>query len=100
MNKNIKNILREKVILKKLKGFEFFIKILKSIKQNNNINCNIKNYTNRSAPFTKIHVCKKKKICFLSGKHGGFLGLDGFSRYVIKGLILQNKFNNLKKKNW
>lgn len=100
MNKNIKNIIREKILLKKLINCEVYIKILKSIKQNNNIKCNVKNYINITKVMSYNYSCKKKKICFLSGKRGGFLGLNGFSRYTTKGLILADKFNNLKKKNW
>ena len=101
MNTNIKNILKEKLILKKLEKNEIFIKILKSIKQNNNIENGLKNYTNMYINKKNYaSTCKRNKICFYTGKRKGFLGFLGFSRYTIKSLILQNRFCNLKKNNW
>lgn len=103
MNKNIKNIIKEKIIFKKIQKREIYIKILKSISQNNNIKCKLKNYTFffLNKKLTNVtYRSKKKKICFLTGKRGGFLGQVGFSRHTIKKLILNNRFTNLKKNNF
>lgn len=103
MNKNIRNIMREKVIRINLTKREIKRKILKSISQNNNISNNIKIYSNfLMSKFTRkdAFLSKKTKICLYTGKRGGFLKGFNFSRYVIKSLILQNKNTNLKKNNW
>ena len=103
MNKNIKNIIREKIIRVHLKKNEFFLKILKSIQQNNNINNNYKNYVNLI--YGKLskknnHISKKNNICFYTGKRGGVLNSFGLSRSTFKCMILQNKMYNIKKNNW
>lgn len=103
MNKNIKNILREKILRINLSKREIFIKVLKSINQNNNINNKIKIYTNyiydkgleKNSMQTKRH-----KICFFTGKRSGVLHGFSFSRYRIKKMIIENKLTNLKKHNW
>jgi len=103
MNKNIKNILREKIIRTGLKKNELFLKILKSIQQNNNINNSYKNYI--SFALKKLNqknnnICKKNNVCFYTGKRGGVLNMFGLSRYTIKSMVLQNKMHNVKKNNW
>ena len=45
MNKNIKNILKEKLVFINLNKLEVFKSILKSINQNNNTNNKIKIYS-------------------------------------------------------
>jgi hypothetical protein len=103
MNKNIRNILKEKIVRINLSREEINKKILKSISQNNNINNNIKIYTNYFLNKTtkKNHfLSKKHKICLYTGKRGGLFKGFNFSRYIIKSLILQNKYTNLKKNNW
>lgn len=102
MNKNLKNIIREKIIRVHLKKKEVFLKILKSIQQNNNINNNYKNYIN--LVYGKLSkknsfISKKNNICFYTGKRGGVLNLFGLSRYTTKNMILQNKMYNIKKNN-
>lgn len=103
MNKNIKNIMREKIIRINLYKKNIFYNILKSISQNNNINNNIKIYTN----FNKVKYMtknttqtKKHKICLYTGKRSGILKGFSFSRYKVKSLILDNKYTNIKKNNW
>ena len=103
MNRNTKHILVEKLIRLNLKKVELFKKVIKSIKQNNNINNIVKNYT--TLTLTKVNkrktvLSKKNKICFFTGKRGGVLKHFSFSRYTIKSLILQNKLTNVKKANW
>ena len=103
MNKNIKNIIKEKIIRIKLSKKNIFKKILRSISQNNNIKNKIKIYTNylfdkylkKNAMQTKKH-----KICFYTGKRAGVVHGFSFSRYRIKNLILENKLTNIKKNNW
>lgn len=103
MNKNIRNILREKIIRINLSKKEISRKIIKSINQNNNINNNIKIYT--SYILTKgikknSLLSKKHKVCLLTGKRSSVLNGFSFSRYMIKALILKNKGTNVKKNNW
>jgi hypothetical protein len=103
MNKNIKNILKEKIIRINLSKKEVGKKILKSINQNNNIKNNIKIYTNFLMVKNIKHntiLSRKHKICIFTGKRAGILHGFSFSRYIIKSLILQNKNTNLKKNNW
>ena len=103
MNKNIKNIMREKIIRIKLSKKNIFNKILKSISQNNNIKNKIKIYTNYIFDKNlKKHTMqtKKHKICFYTGKRAGVINGFSFSRYKIKNLILENKLTNIKKHNW
>jgi len=57
MNKNIKNILKEKIISINLFKKHITIKIIKSISQNNNISNSSKIYTN----FIKCKSLKKKR---------------------------------------
>ena len=103
MNSNIKNIVREKIIRLSIRKKELFLNTIKSIRQNNNISNNIKNYTNfflKKLTKTKVCLSKKNKICFYTGKRGGVLNNFNFSRYTIKSLIIQNKLTNVKKNNW
>lgn len=103
MNKNIKNILFEKITLINLNKNEIFKKILKSIQQNNNIAAKIQIYSNyliikklkRNSILSRSH-----KICILTGKRSGILKGFSFSRYTLKKLILHNKMSNIKKNNW
>lgn len=103
MNKNIRNIIKEKIIRINLSKKEIKKKILKSISQNNNLQNNIKIYSNfLMTKYTKKNnfLSRKNKICLYTGKRGGFLKGFSFSRYIVKSLILQNKHTNLKKNNW
>jgi len=103
MNKNIKNILREKIININIYKKNIKYKITKSINQNNNIHNSIKIYTNYLFTKTKqknTTLSKKHKICLFTGKRSGVLKGFYFSRYKIKNLILENKFTNLKKNNF
>lgn len=103
MNKNIRNIMREKIIRIKLSNKDVYKKILKSISQNNNIKNKIKIYTNyifdKNLKKNTMQT-KKHKICFYTGKRSGIINGYNFSRYKIKNLILENKFTNIKKNNW
>lgn len=102
MNKNIKNILKEKLVFINLNKLEVFKSILKSINQNNNTNNKIKIYSNfllEKKLKKNFFLSKKHKICLLTGKRSSILNGYSFSRYIIKSLILKNKFTNLKKKN-
>jgi len=103
MNKNIKNILEEKTLRMNLYKREIFQKILKSISQNNNINNNIKIYTNflqkKSKKLNTISS-RRHRICLVTGKYSGVLKGFSFSRYTLKRLILDNKLTNVKKHNW
>lgn len=103
MNKNIKNILREKILRINLCRKNIFIKILKSISQNNNINNKIKIYTSyiydKNLKKNSIQS-RRHKVCFYTGKRGGVLHGFSFSRFKIKKLIIENKLTNLKKHNW
>jgi hypothetical protein len=103
MNKNIKNILREKITSINLFKKSIIIKIVKSVSQNNNINNNIKIYSNflKSKNLQKNNIVSRKhKICLYTGKRSGILKGFSFSRYKVKNLILENKFTNLKKNNF
>jgi len=102
MSKNLKNIIREKLIRKIIKQKELFSKILKSIRQNNNICNNIKNYS--TIQIKKLNnkrgvLTKQNKICFYTGKRGGVLRGLNFSRYTAKTFIIENKLTNIKKNN-
>ena len=103
MNKNISKILKEKIKRIQLTNQEFFWKFNKSVTQNNNINNNIRLYS--QLQFTKKlkkikHLSKKHKICLYTGNYNGILKGFNFSRYQLKKLILNNKLTNLKKHNW
>lgn len=103
MNKNIRNILREKIIRINLSKKEILKKIIKSISQNNNINNNIKIYLNynlakKTSSF--YYPSRRHKICLSTGKRSGVLKGFSFSRYILKALILKNKSTNIKKNNW
>jgi ribosomal protein S14 len=103
MNKNIRNILKERIIRVNLSKSELFRKILKSVSQNNNINNNIKIYINYL--FTKnikrnFFLSRRHKICLITGKRSSILKGFSFSRYIVKNLILNNKATNIKKHNW
>lgn len=103
MNKNIKNILKEKILRINLSKNEIFFKILKSISQNNNILNKIKIYSNLNL---NKNICRgytlsrKHKICLYTGKRSGLFKQFSFSRYKIKNLILQDRYTNIKKNNW
>ncbi len=102
MNKNIKNIIKEKVVRIKLSKKSIYNKILRSISQNNNIKNKIKIYTNfifdKNLKKNTMQT-KKHKICFYTGKRGGIVNGFNFSRYKVKSLILENKLTNIKKNN-
>lgn len=103
MNKNIRNIVKEKIIRINLSKKEILKKILKSVSQNNNIKNSVKIYSNYMLNKTKqknFFLSKKHKICLSTGKRGGLVKSFNFSRYTIKQLILKNKLTNLKKNNW
>lgn len=103
MNKNIKNIIKEKLKRLRLSKNELFKNIKKSINQNNNISNNIKIYTNYNLEknLNKYNtITKKKKICLYTGKRKTILKGFNFSRYIVKNLILKNQIINFKKKNW
>lgn len=103
MNKNIKNVLKEKIIRINLKKTECKNKIVKSIIQNNNITNNIKIYANYILDKNikkNFFFSKKNKICLYTGKRGSILHNFNFSRYTIKKLILNNRLTNFKKHNW
>lgn len=103
MNKNINNLLREKTIRLKIAKRELIKCINKSITQNNNIQNNIKIYsnflTNKNAGKNE-NICLKNKICFFSGKRKTIVKGFNLSRYFVKKLILQNRHTNIKKNNW
>jgi hypothetical protein len=63
MNKNIKNIIKEKLKRLRLSKNELFKNIKKSINQNNNISNNIKIYTNYNLEknLNKYNTITKKK---------------------------------------
>lgn len=103
MNKNIRNILNEKIIRINLSKREILYKILKSINQNNNIQNSIKIYNGfliNKINKNKSFLSRTHKICLSTGKRGGLFKNFSFSRYIIKDLILKNRFTNLKKNNW
>lgn len=103
MNKNIRNIIKEKIIRINLSKKEVARKIMKSINQNNNIKNNIKIYINHlMVKETKknFFFSRKHKICLYTGKRSSILKGFSFSRYMIKALILRNKCTNIKKHNW
>ena len=72
MNKNIKNILKEKITTINILKKSIITKILKSINQNNNVNNSIKLYTNYTLTKTKgknTNISKKhipNQTCKLS----------------------------------
>jgi hypothetical protein len=102
MNKNIKNILKEKIIRINLSKREIFTKILKSISQNNSIKNKTKiyiNYTLNKNLKKNAAQTKKHKICLYTGKRAPILHGFSFSRYKVKNLIIDNKLTNIKKQN-
>lgn len=103
MNKNIKNIIKEKIVSVNINKKEILWNVKKSIKQNNNINNNIKMYMNYNMDAVKKKnnkESKRHKICLLTGKRSSVLKNFSFSRYVLKNFILSNKLVNFKIKNW
>lgn len=103
MNKNIRNIIKEKITRINLSKREVLKKITKSICQNNNINNYIKIYSSYILDKTgkkNSLLTKKHKICIITGKRSGILKGFNFSRYMVKDLILKNKLTNIKKNNW
>ena len=102
MNKNIKNIIKEKIIGINLNKANLMKQIARSITQNNNIENKIKIYNNylfSKNTKKRTFLTKKHKVCLLTGKRNGVLHNFTFSRYTIKKLILANKYTNLKKHN-
>lgn len=103
MNRNIRNIIKEKILRINLSKKNIFMYLLRSITQNNNIKNNIKIYTNRmyDKNLKKNSMqTRKHKVCFYTGKRSGVLHGFNFSRYKIKNLIIENKLTNIKKYNW
>jgi ribosomal protein S14 len=102
MNRNTRNIIKEKITRINLSKREILKKILKSIYQNNNINNNIKIYSTyilNKITKKNYFLTKKHKICIYTGKRSGLLKGFNLSRYILKDLILKNRFTNLKKNN-
>ena len=102
MDKNIKNIIREKIINHNLCKKDIYWNMKKSIQQNNNISNNIKiyiNYNINSKNIKNNFLTKKHKICLYTGKRNSILKGFNFSRYILKNLILMNKLTNIKKNN-
>lgn len=102
MNKNIKNIIKEKIKKIKLLNTEIFLKIKKSIIQNNNIHMKIKLYSKLQLikkNKQNTYMSKQHKICIKTGKRSSLLKGFNFSRYKIKDLILKNQLTNTKKNN-
>jgi len=103
MNKNIKNIIKEKIELYNFKKIEVQHNIKKSIIQNNNIKNGIKIYSKLliiKRSNNRVFLSRQHKVCISTGKRGGLTYGYSFSRYKIKKLILENKLNNTKKHNW
>lgn len=103
MNKNIQNILTEKITLHKISKSGIYSNILKSIKQNNNINNSVALYC--TMQHQKILKKKPKmssahKVCFYTGKMGGVYKNINLSRHTLKKLIIGGVFTNVKKSNW
>jgi len=103
MNKNIKNILNEKLNRLNLNRVEISKNINKSISQNNNINNNIKIYAgfvlNKQTSKHKF-LSKQNKICLISGKRKSIPTGYTLSRYMLKNIILRNQHTNIKKYDW
>lgn len=102
MNKNIQNIIREKIVRVSLSKNEVKKKIFKSISQNNNIKSSLKIYINflmQNYVRRNAYLSRKNKVCLYTGKRGGFLKGFSYSRHKIKSLILNNKLTNIKKHN-
>jgi ribosomal protein S14 len=102
MNKNIQNIIKEKIKKTNLLKTEIFLKIKKSIIQNNNIKTQLKLYTilqtvKKNKKYT--FLSKQHKICIITGKRGGLVNGFNYSRYKFKNFILENKLTNIKKNN-
>lgn len=103
MDKNICNIVQEKLILVNLRNRELYRKILKSISQNNNAKNGIKTYANYVFMKKNKKNCflsQKHKICLFTGRRSGLFKHSSFSRIKFKNLILNNKYTNVKKDNW
>lgn len=103
MNRNIKNITEEKIIILNLKKREIFWKLLKSISQNNNIKINLKNYSRFNLIKLARHKFKlstKNNVCLVTGKRKSTIPGFELSRFKIKDLITSNKLANFKKNNW
>ena len=103
MNKIIKDILKEILVINNIKNREVFTKILKGVKQNNNVQNNIKIYINHFCTKQNkrnFFTSKKHKICLYTGRRNGLFKDSNFSRIKIKNLIINNKFTNIKKHNW
>jgi ribosomal protein S14 len=103
MNKNIQNIVKEKIKKTNLLKTEIIYKIKKSVIQNNNIKTYLKLYSilqtikkNKKQTF----LSKQHKICIITGKRSCVVNGFNYSRYKFKNLILENKLTNLKKNNW
>jgi len=93
----------EKIVIINLFKRNIIFKIIKSVSQNNNINNSMKIYTNflKCKSLGKNNsLSKKHKVCLFTGKRSGILKGFNFSRYMVKNLILKNKFTNIKKNNF
>jgi ribosomal protein S14 len=102
MNKNIQNIIKEKIKKTNLLKKELLCKIKKSIIQNNNIKNQIKIYTKLQivrGSGNRNFSSKQHKICLFTGKRSCVLNGFNYSRYKIKNFILENKLTNFKKNN-
>ena len=102
MDKNICNIMKEKLKIINLKKKEFTRKIIKSISQNNNVFAVTKVYANfvfMKKNKKNCFLSRKHKICLYTGRRGGLFKDTNFSRIKLKNLILTNKFTNIKKNN-
>lgn len=98
MNKNIKNILKEKIKVFQIKKTYNKLNIIKSITQNNNVIVTSRlycNYTLKKKGLSGSWLSRMHKVCLLSGKRGGVSHKLMLSRYVIKNLILLNKCTNI-----
>jgi len=105
MNRNIKNILKEKMLVLNTVKMGIRTNILRSIKQNNNITNNINIYSTTILQKTiskdkNSQSSKQHKICVFTGKRGGIISTFNMSRWTVKKLLLLNKLTNIKKKNW
>ena len=87
MNKNIKNIINEKIKIQNSKKIEIQHNIKKSIIQNNNITNNTKIYSKLliiKRSNKHIFLSRQHKVCISTGKRSGLVYGYSFSRYKIK----------------
>ena len=103
MNKNIQNILTEKITIHKISKNAIYSNILKSIKQNNNISNSMVLYCtvqNQKIFKKKPNMSTIHKVCFYTGKMGGVYKNVNLSRHTVKKLIINGVYTNIKKSNW